>query len=265
LNRINDMPRLQANGATFEVAFDGPADAPCLVLSHSLGSSLEMWSPQAGSFSRHFRVLRYDARGHGRTDVTPGPYTIERLARDVIGLLDAAGIDKASFCGSSMGGATGLWLAAHAPERFERFVFCNTAPWLGPPAAMLERAAAVRREGLEGFADATMQRWFTEEFRARQPQTVASIRATFVATPREGYAACCEALAGYDVRAHLASIDRPVLVVAGLHDPSPPIATARDYAARIAGARLVEVPSAHLSNLGAQREFDEAVLGFLSV
>jgi 3-oxoadipate enol-lactonase len=259
------MPRLQANGVTFEVAFDGPADAPCLVLSHSLGSSLDMWSPQARSFSRRFRVLRYDTRGHGRSEVTPGPYTIERLARDVIGLLDAAGIDKASFCGLSMGGATGLWLAAHAPERFERFVFCNTVPWLGPPATMLDRAAAVRRDGLEGFADATMQRWFTEEFRARHPQTVEAIREAFVATPREGYAACCEALAGYDVRAHLASISRPVLVVAGLHDPSPPIATARDYAARIPGARLVELPAAHLSNLGAQEEFDEAVLGFLNV
>jgi 3-oxoadipate enol-lactonase len=258
------MPRLQAGGVTFEVAFDGPADAPCLVLSHSLGSSLEMWSPQARSFSRHFRVLRYDTRGHGRTDVTPGPYTIQRLAKDVIGLLDAADIDKASFCGLSMGGATGLWLAAHAPGRFERFVLCNTAPWLGPPATMLERAATVRREGLEGLADATMTRWFTEEFRARQPQTVADIRDTFVATPREGYAACCEALAGYDERANLASIHRPVLVVAGLHDPSPPIATAREYAARITGARLVELPAAHLSNLGAEREFNEAVREFLS-
>jgi 3-oxoadipate enol-lactonase len=257
------MPRLQADGVTFEVAFDGPTDAPCLVLSHSLGSSLDMWSPQAGSFSRHFRVLRYDTRGHGRTDVTPGPYTIERLANDVIGLLDAAGIDRASFCGLSMGGATGLWLAAHAPERFDRFVFCNTAPWLGPPATMLERAALVRHEGLAGLADATMQRWFTGEFRARQPRTVAAIRDTFVATPREGYAACCEALAWYDERAHLASIDRPVLVVAGLHDPSPPIATAREYAARIAGARLVELPAAHLSNLGAAEAFNEAVLEFL--
>ena len=108
-----------------------------------------------------------------------------------------------------------------------------------------------------------MQRWFTEDFRARQPQTVVAIRDTFVATPREGYAACCEALAGYDERAHLASITRPVLVVAGLHDPSPPIAAAREYAARIAGARLVELSAAHLSNLGAAEAFNEAVLEFL--
>lgn len=257
------MPRLQANGSTFEVVLDGPVDVPCLVLSNSLGSTHEMWAQQVEPFARHFRVLRYDTRGHGRSAVTPGPYTVELLARDVLALLDAAGVERAHFCGLSMGGATGLWLAAHAPERFGRFVFCNTAPWLGPPATMLERAAAVRRDGLGGFADATMQRWFTEEFRTGQPGTVAAIRSAFLATPSEGYAACCEALAHYDEREHLASIDRPVLVVAGVHDPAPPIATARDYAARIPAARLVELPAAHLSNVGAAVEFNAAVLEFL--
>jgi 3-oxoadipate enol-lactonase len=257
------MPRLQANGSTFEVVLDGPAEAPCLVLSNSLGSTHAMWAQQVEPFARHFRVLRYDTRGHGRSAVTPGPYTIELLARDVIALLDAAGVERAHFCGLSMGGATGLWLAAHAPERFGRFVFCNTAPWLGPPATMLERAAAVRRDGLAGLADATMQRWFTEDFRASQPGTVAAIRSAFLATAPEGYAACCEALARYDEREHLAPIDRPVLVVAGVHDPAPPIATARDYAARIPGARLVELPAAHLSNLGAAAGFNAAVLEFL--
>jgi 3-oxoadipate enol-lactonase len=258
------MPRLQANGSTFEVALDGPVDAPCLVLSNSLGSSRDMWSRQVEPFSRHFRVLRYDTRGHGGSAATPGPYTIELLARDVLALLDAAGIERASFCGLSMGGATGIWLAAHAPQRFERFVFCNTAPWLGPPATMLERAAAVRADGLAGFADATMQRWFTEEFRARQLETVATIRASFLGTAPEGYAACCEALARYDERDRLEVIDRPVLIVAGLHDPAPPIATARDYASRITGARLVELPAAHLSNVEAAQEFTAAVLEFLS-
>ena len=257
------MPRLQGNGAAFDVVFDGPVDAPCLVLSNSLGSTHEMWTRQVEPFARHFRVLRYDTRGHGRSTVTPGPYTIELLAQDVLALLDAAGIERAHFCGLSMGGATGLWLAAHAPARFDRFVFCNTAPWLGPPATMLERATAVRRDGLAKLADATMQRWFTEEFRARQLQAVATIRSAFLATPPEGYAACCEALAHYDERRHLASIHRPVLVVAGLHDPAPPIATARDYAARIPGARLVELPAAHLSNVGAAEEFNAAVLEFL--
>ena len=258
------MPRLHANGSTFEVAFDGADDAPCLVLSNSLGSSLDMWSALVGPFARHFRVLRYDTRGHGRSDVTPAPYSIELLARDVLGLLDAAGIERACFCGLSMGGATGIWLAAHAPGRFDRFVFCNTAPSLGPPAAMLERAATVRRDGLDGFADATMQRWFTADFRARQPESVAVIRAAFLSTSPAGYAACCEALAGYDERDHLGTIDRPVLVVAGLHDPAPAIATARDYASGIAGARLVELDAAHLSNVEAAEAFNAAVQGFLA-
>lgn len=257
------MPQLRANDCEFNVAFDGPADGTRLVLSNSLGASLEMWAPQVDAFARHFRVLRYDTRGHGRSAVSRGPYSIELLATDVLRLLDAARIERANFCGLSMGGATGIWLAAHAPERFDRFVFCNTVPWLGPAETMLARAATVRSEGLGGLADATMERWFTAEFREREPRTVGAIRATFLATPAEGYAACCEALAGFDERDALRAIDRPVLVVAGLQDPAPPIAAAREYAARIAGARIVELPAAHLSNLGAAARFNEEVLAFL--
>jgi 3-oxoadipate enol-lactonase len=255
---------LEANGCAFNVALDGPVGAPCLVLSNSLGASLEMWEPQLDRFARTCRVLRYDTRGHGRSGVTPGPYSIELLAGDVLHLLDAAGIGRASFCGLSMGGATGLWLAAHAPERFDRFVLCNTVPWLGPPETMLARAASVRRVGLGDLVDATMERWFTPGFRRQAPGTVARIREAFLVTPVEGYAACCEALAGFDEREHLAAIDRPVLVVAGTHDPAPPLAAARDYAARIRGARFVELPAAHLSNVGAAEPFTVEVLRFLS-
>lgn len=255
--------RVEVAGATFHVWLDGPADAPCVVLAHSLGSSHAMWERQVAAFAREWRVLRYDTRGHGATAVTPGPYTMERLGRDVLGLLDALGVGQAHFCGLSMGGATGLWLAAHAPERFGRFVLCDTAPWLGPPQTMLDRAATVRRAGLGGLADATMERWFTPEFRRAEPDAVAAIRAAFLATPPEGYAACCEALAGYDERGSLPRITRPVLVVAGTHDPSPPVATAREYAARIAGAGFVELPAAHLTNIGATEAYNAAVLRFL--
>jgi 3-oxoadipate enol-lactonase len=257
------MATLRANGCQFNVAFDGPAHAPCLVLSNSLGSSLAMWGPQVDAFAGQRRVLRYDTRGHGRSTVTRGPYSIELLATDVLRLLDAAGVERAGFCGLSMGGATGIWLAAHAPERFDRFVFCNTVPWLGAPETMLARAASVRRDGLGGLVDLTMERWFTAEFRQREPRTVAAIRESFLATPPEGYAACCEALAGFDERESLAAIERPVLVVAGLQDPAPPIEAARAYAARIAGARIVELPAAHLSNLGASAQFNAEVLRFL--
>lgn len=242
---------------------DGRVDAPCLVLSHSLGSSSEMWSPQVEPFAAHFRVLRYDTRGHGQSTASPGPYSMAQLGSDVLRLLDACGIDRASFCGLSLGGATGIWLAIHAADRFDRFVFCNTLPWLGPPAAMLARAASVRREGVEPLVDATMGRWFTPEFAARDPGTVAAIRRAFLATSREGYAGCCEALAAYDERADLPRIARPVLVIAGSDDPSPPAAAAREYAAVIPGARCVELPAAHLSNLGAAAEFNRSVLDFL--
>jgi 3-oxoadipate enol-lactonase len=254
---------LDIDGCRFRVALDGPEQAPWLVLSHSLGACLEMWDPQVTALAARFRVLRYDTRGHGATTVTPGPYSIDRLAQDVLGLLDGLQIERAHFCGLSMGGATGIHLAAHAPDRFDRFVFCNTVPWLGPPGAMLERAALVRLEGLEPLVEATLQRWFSADFAARDPQAVESIRRAFLATPREGYAACCEALAGYDERIHLDRIDRPVLVVAGTADPAPPLAAVRDYAAQIRGARIVELPAAHLSNVGAAAEFNRAVGEFL--
>lgn len=261
----HDMPDVPVDidGCRFRVALDGPEHAPCVVLSHSLGARLEMWEPQMAALSARFRLLRYDTRGHGESGVTPGPYSISQLAGDVVRILDAVGIERAHFCGLSMGGATGIWLAAHAPDRFERFVFCNTVPWLGPPAAMLDRAALVRREGLEPLVDATMQRWFTAEFAARDPQAVGNIRHAFLATPREGYAACCEALASYDEREHFTRITRPVLVVAGTHDPSPPLGAAKDYASAIAGARFAELPAAHLSNLGAAEEFNRVVGEFL--
>ena len=254
--------QIAAAGTTFRIRMDGPAGAPCVVFANSLGATLEMWQPQVAALAGRRRLLRHDTRGHGGSGVTPGPYSIERLGRDVLALMDACGIERASFCGLSMGGATGLWLAAHAPGRFERFVICNTLPWLGPPEAMLGRAATVRREGLGGLAEATMERWFTPEFRARSPEVVAAVRAAFLATPVVGYAACCEALAQYDERATLSRIASPVLVVAGTHDPAPPLAAVREYAARISGAKLVELPAAHLSNLGAAREFNAAVEEF---
>jgi 3-oxoadipate enol-lactonase len=254
---------MQVGDVRLRVRIDGQEHAPVLVLSNSLGSRLEMWMPQVAAFSVVFRVVCYDTRGHGKSSVPAGPYTIADLGTDVLRVLDALHVEHAAFCGLSMGGATGIWLAAHAADRFERFVFCNTAPWLGPPETMRTRAAAVRREGVAQLADATMERWFTPEFRARSPDVVERIRTDFLATPTEGYAACCEALAGYDERESLARITKPVLVVAGADDPAPPLAAARDYATRIAGARLVELPAAHLSNLGATERFNEAVAAFL--
>lgn len=254
---------IEANGCRFNVEIDGPCGAPWLVLSNSLGSALGMWRRQVPAFRQHFRVLRYDTRGHGASSVTAGPYTIAQLGADVLGLLDALGIERAYFCGLSMGGATGLWLAKHAPDRFFRLVVCNTLPWLGPPDRLDARIEAVRRDGLGPLVDATMERWFTPEFRALDPQILRDIRAAFLATPIEGYVACCEALRDYDERGDLDRISRPILIVAGAQDTAPSLTAARAFAAQVRGAVAVELPSAHLSNLGAAEQFNAAVLQFL--
>lgn len=254
---------IDANGCRLHVEIDGPGDAPWLVLSHSLGATLDLWRPQVSALAQCFRVLRYDARGHGASSVPAGPYTIAQLGADVLGLLDALGVERACYCGLSMGGATGIWLAAHAPDRFSRMVFCNTLPWLGPPETMNSRIQAVLGKGLEPLADSTMERWFTAEFRARDPAAVQEIRSQLLATPVAGYVACCAALRDYDERASLAGITLPSLIVAGTHDPAPPLAAARGFAALLPGATLVELPAAHLTNLGAPEQFNAAILRFL--
>jgi 3-oxoadipate enol-lactonase len=259
------MRTVSTSSGTFNIAIDGAEDAPWLVLSHSLGATLDMWRPQVEAFAKRFRVLRYDTRGHGRSGVPAGEYTLAQLGNDVLALLDAVGAAQAAFCGLSLGGATGLWLATHdAGRRITSFVLCDTLPWLGPPEAIMGRMETVRRDGLGPLVDATMERWFTADFREREPAIVARTRADFLATPIDGYIGCCAALRDYDERAHLPRIDRPVLVVAGTHDPSPPPAAARDYASRIRGAQFIELPAAHLTNVGATAEFNERVLTFLA-
>jgi 3-oxoadipate enol-lactonase len=254
---------IQVNGHSLHVQVDGPVGAPWLVLSNSLGSCLEMWEPQIPAFSQHFRVLRYDTRGHGRSSVPPRPYAMAGLGSDVLGLLDAFDVDRASFCGLSMGGATGMWLATHAAGRLDRLVLCNTTPWLGPPEPMNARIAQVLAEGVEPLAAGILERWFTAEFRAAEPAAVERIRQMLRTTPREGYAGCCEALRDMDFRADLPRITQPALAIAGTADPSPPIDAARQWASTIPGALFVELPAAHLSNMGAATGFNAAVLDFL--
>jgi 3-oxoadipate enol-lactonase len=221
-----------------------------------------MWRPQVAALRQHFRVLRYDTRGHGSSSVPAGPYTLEQLGTDVIALLDALGVERAFYCGLSMGGATGVWLGTHAPHRFFRFAICGALPWLGPPQPMNARIEAVRRDGLAPLVDATLERWFTPEFRAQHAATLREISSTFMATAVEGYVACCEALRDYDERSSLHRISRPTLIVAGTHDPSPSLAAIREFAGQVPGATWVELPAAHLSNLGAAAQFNAQVLQF---
>jgi 3-oxoadipate enol-lactonase len=253
----------RVNGTELHARIDGPDGAPWLVLSNSLGATLEMWEPQVAAFSREFRLLRYDTRGHGRSAVPPGPYTIDQLGADVVGLLDALGVARAHFCGLSMGGATGLWLAAHAATRIDRLVLCNTTPWLGPPEAMDARIATIRREGMAALVEGIIQRWFTDDVRMHNVVAVERTRQTLLQTPVGGYIGCCEALRDMDQRADLARITAPTLVIAGTYDPAPTPEAARAWASTIPDARFLELPTAHLSNIGAAGEFNQQVLSFL--
>ena len=230
--------------------FAGPEDAGIIVLSNSLGTTLEMWEPQAAVLARDRRVLRYDMRGHGRSPVPEAPYSIADLGADVVALLDRHGIERVSLCGVSLGGMVSMWVAAHAPERVDRLVLCSTSAIMGPPESWTERAALVRREGMCAVADTVVARWFTPGFTAARPDVVGAIRAQLASTPPEGYAGCCEAIKDMDQRPDLPSITAPTLVIAAEGDPSTPPAHARTIAGLIPGARLQVLDrGAHLVNV----------------
>jgi 3-oxoadipate enol-lactonase len=251
------------DGARIRYRLDGPIGAPFLVLSNSLGTNLDMWEPQVAVFTARFRVLRYDSRGHGLSETTPGPYTIEGLARDVVALQDKLKIDRAHFCGLSMGGMAGMWLAVHAPQRLDRLVLCNTAPRIGSAERWNARIDAVNRGGVSGIADALMELWFTPSFRAAAADTVQRMRAMLIASSAEGYVASCAAVRDMDQWAALSRIDRPTLIVTGTHDASAPPADGRRMAEVIPGAKLVELDAAHISNVEAAGRFTAEVLAFL--
>src|SRR2546423_12754797 len=183
---------------------EGVEGAPVLVLSHALGASMAMWDPQVERILSAFRVIRYDQRGHGASPVPPGPYAIEDLGRDLLRLLDRLELRRVSFCGLSLGGMVGLWLAANAPERLDRLVVCCTAARMPRPEDYAERAKVVRAKGMAAMADTVIGRWFTPAFLARRPDAIAGIKSILLATRPEGYAATCEALAAMDLRG-----DRP--------------------------------------------------------
>jgi 3-oxoadipate enol-lactonase len=242
----------------------GPADAPVLVLGGSLGTSLEMWDGQL-ALAERFRLLRLDHRGHGRSPVPPGPYEIEDLARDVLALLDALEIERASYCGLSIGGMVGMWLGANAPERIERLVLLCTSAHLPPASGWQERAAAVREAGtVEVIADAVVERWLTPGFAAEHPELRAELRAMLVATDPEGYAASCGAIERMDLRAELARISAPTLVISAADDPATPPEHQALIAESIAGARLATVaPAAHLAAVERPEAVNELIAAHL--
>jgi 3-oxoadipate enol-lactonase len=245
--------------------FAGPQDAGVVVLSNSLGTTLEMWDPQSGPLARDHRVLRYDMRGHGRSPVPEAPYTMADLGSDLIALLDRNDIERASLCGVSLGGMVSMWVAAHAPERIDRLVLCSTSAIMGPPESWTERAALVRREGVVAVADTVVARWFTPAFTAAVPEVVARVRDQLASTPAEGYAGCCEAIRAMDQRPDLPAIVAPTLVIAAEGDPSTPPAHARTIAGLLPDARLEVLDrGAHLVNVEAPDVVNPLILAHLA-
>ena len=241
---------------------EGPEGAPVVMFSNSLGTTLEMWDDQAAALSDRYRVLRFDTRGHGRSPVPPGPYTVDDLADDALELLDHLGIERVAFCGLSLGGAIGMTLALNAPERVERLILCSTALEFGPPEGWHDRAATVRSEGMAAIAPAGMERWFTP---AAPSEVVARFDAMLRSQPVDGYAACCEALAALDLRGQLGGVRVPALTIAGDDDPVTPPAKLEAIRAEITGARDAVIPGArHLTNAEHPRFFTHVLTGFLA-
>ena len=206
------MPDIKTDdGCVIHAEVEGPDGAPVLMLSNSLGTTLHMWDAQAAPLTRHFRLLRYDRRGHGQSSVPKGPYSMERLGRDVLAVLDGLGIAKINWCGLSMGGMVGQWLGANAATRVDKLILSNTSSYFADKNGWNDRLKLVAEKGVAAFAPANMERWFTAGFREREPEVVARVQAMFATTPLEGYLGCGAAVRDMDHRALLAKITAPTL------------------------------------------------------
>jgi 3-oxoadipate enol-lactonase len=255
-------------GRAVEVDYEitGPPGAPVVLLANSLGSTRRMWDPQLPALlAAGLRVLRFDTRGHGRSPVPPGPYTIDDLGNDALALLDRLDLARVHVVGVSLGGMIGMWLAGHAGERVDRLVLCCTSALLGPAHAWAERAATVRAQGTGVVADAVVARWFTPGYAQRNPQAVAAARDMIAATPPEGYAGCCTAIERMNLTGLLPSIAAPTLVIAGGDDPATPLAHSAVLTVGIPGATLQVVDdAAHLANLEQVDAVSELILAHLT-
>ena len=257
------MPFAQLKDGRLHYEIAGPPAAPALVFSNSLGATLSMWDSQAPVFQKQFRVLRYDTRGHGQSAATLGPYTIEQLGRDVLSLLDELHFDRVNFCGLSMGGQTGMWLALNAAARLNKLILCNTAAKIGTPEMWNTRIEAARKGGMKSISTAVMERWFSSDFRSKSPDVITTIKQSFERTNPEGYAANCAAIRDFDTRETIAAIHTPTLVISGTHDVATTPADGRYLADHIAGARYVELNAAHLSNIETSDRFNTELNAFV--
>ncbi len=257
------MPFITANNIRQFYRLEGQPGKPVLILSHSLGADHGMWAPQMPDLLSHFQVLRYDTRGHGASDAPKGEYSIELLGRDVLSLVDALGTKQFAFCGLSMGGAIGQWLAIHAPERLTGLVLANTSAQFGPRSNWETRMKALSDGGMAAIVDVVMGRFFSPEVLSSDANA-SSLRTVFLGTDSGGYLGCCAAIRDFDSRVSLRQIRVPTLVIVGDRDVSTPWEGHGEVFVRdIPGAQAVRLPAAHLSNIERPRSFTTALLEFL--
>lgn len=258
------MPNVQTEGAQIFYTVDGADDAPAIVLSNSLGATSAMWEPQIAALSERFRVVRYDRRGHGQSESASGDYSIELLAREALAVMDAVGVERAHWCGLSIGGMTGLWLAAHHSDRIDRLVVASASTFLAPPELWNGRIKTAQNRGIEPLADPTMGMWFTKQFRASSSDAVKAVRDGFAQTTVDGFCGCCAAMRDMDLRETIRDIAAPTLVVVGAEDTGTPPADSALIVARVPDARGIILKASHILNVEQPNAFNRAVLDFLA-
>jgi 3-oxoadipate enol-lactonase len=259
------MPTLEKGDVHLHYEQSGAVNGPVLVLANSLGSNLHMWDKVLPSLEKSLRILRYDMRGHGKSSVPPPPYSIDQMGSDLLLLMDHLSIDRVHLCALSLGGVVLIWLGIHAPERFERLIFANTAARIGTRDGWEQRIAMVQSSGMDVLALQTVERWFTPAYREQHPAEMETIRQMLAATNPAGYCGCCAALRDNDLRGEVAAIEAPCLVITGTHDPATPPSDGRAIHSALRNSSFVEFDSAHLSAWEKAEEFSGAVLGFLRI
>jgi 3-oxoadipate enol-lactonase len=258
------MPMIEIRDVRIHYELSGDESLPILVLGNSLGSNLHMWDKVLPRLEEQHHVLRYDMRGHGGSSVPAGPYTLDQLGSDVFSLLDFLGMDRVDFCGLSMGGQVAMWLSIHAPKRVNRIVLANTGARILTPEMWDLRIAAVRQNGIGVLAAATLERWFTPQYREQHPDEMSFIQAMIASTNTAGYCACCSALRDVDLRTEIHSIATPALVITGTRDPATPPSDGRAICSALPNSEYLELDSSHLSAWERADEFANAVLAFLN-
>ncbi len=256
--------QIQINGIEIHAQVTG--QGPWVTLSHSLAADHGMWQPQVEALARHFTVLAYDIRGHGRSAAPPGPYSLEQLADDAEALLAHLGVQRTHWVGLSLGGMIGQVLALRHPDRLDRVVLADTNAQVPPAgqAMWAERAALAHSQGMAALVEATLARWFTPAFAPAEPEAYRRTAEQIAATPAEGYAGCCAAISGLDTLARLPRLTHPALVMVGEQDMATPVSASQQIAQAWPGAELVVLPgAAHLSNLEQPDAFNRELLRFL--